>query len=773
MRFHAVLLLAFAASVAKAAAEPVPLEPVIIYVLQILSANSYFDSPHATTTTQKPTVQTQVTAVSVSTITTTTTTTTTAPLSASIPTTTATVPDTYGDMNFAWAPPAGLAPTHPEWTAYFKQAFPYPVAAPDIESCADSVDANYWGISFDDGPTENTHVVLEYFAKQKLSTTFWVIGSSVPDAAQTLKDTYAAGHDVGSHTWSHKDLTTLNEDEIVAELVYGARAVYEVIGKAPRYFRPPYGAIDNRVRKIAAQLGLQAVKWALDTQDWANVETNTMQTVPEAFETWIKQGVTRPITLEHDLYPETVAVVAQSMDLLLKAGKTPVKLSQCLDVGSVYGNDALETFFKSGLFPGASNGGRKSVKLRPSVYRASSSSGISKVARIIISYPTRMLLTSLLLAASWLCVANADSAQLDNIMGEAMDLYRSHLDPNSQTPTLEVPENRTLASVNFDWAPTGSPPSYASWTSYFQQQQTYADLPILTHCADSTDVNVWGASFDDGPSENTHVVTDYFSRKNMKATFWVIGANVPKFPQILLDTFNAGHDIGIHTWDHAQLTDLSDDDIVAELVYGARAIYEVTGKMPKFFRPPYGEIDGRVRGIASSLGLEAVTWSHDTLDWSYVASDSTESQVPEAFREWLQDGVTRAITLEHDIFEETVAAVPASMDLLIEAGRRIVPLSKCLGIPSVYGNPTLEAFFASGLFENPVVAGAPPVSTGAPVPPNAPVPPSAPVPLKHDAGGYAAGFVKGKKVVKAVRVDGSTQFDKARPHFNGKSNGAR
>ncbi|KAJ3228793.1 chitin deacetylase [Chytriomyces hyalinus] len=368
------------------------------------------------------------------------------------------------------------------------------------------------------------------------------------------------------------------------------------------------------------------------------------------------------------------------------------------------------------------------------------------------------MLPSLLAVAVLCCVAGADSVQADdlnNIVGEAMDLYRSHLDPNSQTPSLLPPENRTLASVNFDWAPTGSPPSYASWTMYFQQQQTYADLPLLTHCVDSTNVNVWGASFDDGPSENTHVVTDYFARKNMRATFWVIGSNVPAFPQVLLDTFNAGHDIGIHTWTHAQLTDLSDDDIVSELVYGARAIYEVTGKMPKFFRPPYGEIDRRVRKIASSLGLEAVTWSHDTLDWSYVASDSTEQQVPDAFREWLQDGVTRAITLQHDIFEETVAAVPQSMDLLIDAGRTIVPLSTCLGIPSVYGNPTLEAFFASGLFENPY--------SGSPVPPP-----------KHDGGGYSVGFVKGRKTVKAVRVDGSTKFDKSRSHFNGKwSNGAR
>ncbi|KAI8845912.1 hypothetical protein BJ741DRAFT_9920 [Chytriomyces cf. hyalinus JEL632] len=93
-----------------------------------------------------------------------------------------------------------------------------------------------------------------------------------------------------------KDLTTLTEDEIVAELVYGARAVFEVVGKTPRYFRPPCmccysfsiqkvpsadltsfhslspadGAIDDCddcVRLVAAFLGLQAVKWSHDTED--------------------------------------------------------------------------------------------------------------------------------------------------------------------------------------------------------------------------------------------------------------------------------------------------------------------------------------------------------------------------------------------------------------------------------------------------------------------------------------------------------------------------
>ncbi|KAJ3225996.1 chitin deacetylase [Chytriomyces hyalinus] len=373
-----------------------------------------------------------------------------------------------------------------------------------------------------------------------------------------------------------------------------------------------------------------------------------------------------------------------------------------------------------------------------------------------------------LLVVPCLCVAGAGTAgpdDLSTVMDQIMDLYRTHMSPQpaespspppkpSPMPSNSQPTNRTLDNVNFHWAPSGSPPAYSSWTSYFRRSQTNANLPLLTKCADSTNVNVWGASFDDGPSESTHLVTEYFARKNMRATFWVIGSNVPKFPKVLLDTYNAGHDIGVHTWSHARLPELSDDQIVSELVYGARAVFEVTGKMPKFFRPPYGAIDDRVRAIGSSLGLEAVTWSQDTLDWSYVASGTTQQRVPQAFQGWLQQGVTRAITLQHDIFEETVAAVPQSMDVLINAGRTIVPLSKCLNITSVYGNPTLEAFFASGLFENPNGGK----TKGA---------------WRHAAVNPGSDVAKSRGIVKAVRVEGTKKFDVLRSHFIIENKGGR
>ncbi|KAJ3076645.1 chitin deacetylase [Podochytrium sp. JEL0797] len=263
---------------------------------------------------------------------------------------------------------------------------------------------------------------------------------------------------------------------------------------------------------------------------------------------------------------------------------------------------------------------------------------------------------------------------------------------------------------SFTWAPTQNVPAVGvpEWTSYFANAGGSLPVPAsdITKCTGPTS-NVWGASFDDGPSNETQTVLNYFKSVNMHTTFWVIGGNVMDFPQVLLQTYQAGHQIGIHTWSHPSLLNMTDDQIVAEFVYCARAIYEVIGVVPKFYRPPFGDIDPRVRKVAASMGLTSVTWEADTDDWNYVGKNNM-TQVPLAFQTWLAANLTLPISLEHDLYAETVAVVQESMDLLIKAGRVIAPLSECIGDSTPYGNTILETFLKSGQFElyNPVAAAA-------------------------------------------------------------------
>ena len=67
---------------------------------------------------------------------------------------------------------------------------------------------------------------------------------------------YAEGHEIAVHTWSHPHLATLTDQQIYAELSWGIYAIHAAIGQTPKLFRPPYGSINDNVRRVAAQLGL-------------------------------------------------------------------------------------------------------------------------------------------------------------------------------------------------------------------------------------------------------------------------------------------------------------------------------------------------------------------------------------------------------------------------------------------------------------------------------------------------------------------------------------
>ena len=78
----------------------------------------------------------------------------------------------------------------------------------------------------------------------------------------------ADGHDICVHTWAHRYMTTLSDEQVFAELFYTARAIKILMGVTPSCWRPPFGDTDDRVRAIAAGLGLRTIVWEEDTNDW-------------------------------------------------------------------------------------------------------------------------------------------------------------------------------------------------------------------------------------------------------------------------------------------------------------------------------------------------------------------------------------------------------------------------------------------------------------------------------------------------------------------------
>jgi peptidoglycan/xylan/chitin deacetylase (PgdA/CDA1 family) len=110
--------------------------------------------------------------------------------------------------------------------------------------------------TFDDGPTNVTPELLDFLDSVNQKTTFSEIGSRVIESYQITQREYASGHQIIDHTWSHPNLTSLSAEAVYAELAWTIYAIHAAIGQTPKYFRPPYGFINNNVRQVAAQLGL-------------------------------------------------------------------------------------------------------------------------------------------------------------------------------------------------------------------------------------------------------------------------------------------------------------------------------------------------------------------------------------------------------------------------------------------------------------------------------------------------------------------------------------
>lgn len=163
------------------------------------------------------------------------------------------------------------------------------------------------------------------------------------------------------------------------------------------------------------------------------------------------------------------------------------------------------------------------------------------------------------------------------------------------------------------------PISIFNSSSVFYQGNNTCYYPD-TKCIQNSDIytcigyGLHGLSFDDGPREYTNDILDELLIHNIKASFYVVGSNIAKYPNILKRIHDEGHEIGIHTWSHLPLTTMTNEQIVAELKYTEAIVYAITGKLPNSYRPPYGDVDNRVREIATNLGFTTVLWNKNSFD---------------------------------------------------------------------------------------------------------------------------------------------------------------
>lgn len=128
-------------------------------------------------------------------------------------------------------------------------------------------------LTFDDGPGPNTPAALAELKKAGVPATFFVVGERVKEDPEVLSQIVAGGHEVGVHTWTHKDMTTLDAKTQKAEIASTAGEILAVGGVASRLFRAPYGSVNPAVLKQAEDAKLLSVLWDVDTVDWTGPGT--------------------------------------------------------------------------------------------------------------------------------------------------------------------------------------------------------------------------------------------------------------------------------------------------------------------------------------------------------------------------------------------------------------------------------------------------------------------------------------------------------------------
>lgn len=131
-------------------------------------------------------------------------------------------------------------------------------------------------LTFDDGPGKDTEAILQILDEADVTATFFVLGSNITPQNQHVLANASQGHQIAMHTWSHSDLKSLSDEEILDELDRTADKVEEVTGERPTCYRPPYGSSNKHIRDLTRDHGYEERLWNIDSEDWRRPGVDTI-----------------------------------------------------------------------------------------------------------------------------------------------------------------------------------------------------------------------------------------------------------------------------------------------------------------------------------------------------------------------------------------------------------------------------------------------------------------------------------------------------------------
>ena len=167
-------------------------------------------------------------------------------------------------------------------------------------------------LTFDDGPSAKTETFLDVLKQEQVNATFFLIGENSTNLRKTVRKIYEEGHLLGNHSFAHNvKFTFQNKQKVLDDLQRGSKAIEQIIGKKPLFFRPPYGVTNPEIAKAVKELEYTVVGWSVRSFD-------TRFKNPEKLLIRLKQKTKAgDIVLLHD-YPEVTPKILSDYITWLK-----------------------------------------------------------------------------------------------------------------------------------------------------------------------------------------------------------------------------------------------------------------------------------------------------------------------------------------------------------------------------------------------------------------------------------------------------------------------
>ncbi|GIN92513.1 polysaccharide deacetylase family protein [Siminovitchia terrae] len=188
-------------------------------------------------------------------------------------------------------------------------------------------------------------------------------------------------------------------------------------------------------------------------------------------------------------------------------------------------------------------------------------------------------------------------------------------------------------------------------------------------------------TFDDAPDDIfTPKILDILKEKKVKATFFLVGHRIEKYPDIAKRIVQEGHAVGNHSYNHPNFLQMKEADFKRQINRTDKLISSLTGSVPTIVRPPYGEINDKQIEWLTKYKRVVVEWDVDSLDWKGLKSEEIVNNI-------LSGVNPGSIVLLHSGTGEggdlsgTVEALSTVIDDLRKKGFKMVTIPDLLDIP--------------------------------------------------------------------------------------------